>query len=54
MTSVHRVGADVRIDWAADAGRGAHSHPDIGEAEPLAPLEMLGKALCVNATGAAA
>jgi hypothetical protein len=54
VTRVHRVGTDVRIDWAGYAGRGEPSHLDIGEVEALALFAMLGKALHVHATAAAA
>jgi hypothetical protein len=54
VSSVHRVGTDLRIDWAGYAGRGEPSHLDIGEAEALALFAMLGRALRVHIKGAAA
>jgi hypothetical protein len=54
VTSVHRVGTDLRIDWAGYAGRGEPAHLDIGEAEALALFAMFGKALRVHPRGAAA
>jgi hypothetical protein len=54
VTRVHRVGTDLRIDWAGYAGRGAPAHLDIGEAEALALFAMFEKALRVQAKGAAA
>jgi hypothetical protein len=54
VTRVHRVGTDLRIDWAGYAGRGEPAHLDLGETEALALFAMLGKALHVHPTGAAA
>lgn len=54
VTRVHRVGTDLRIDWAGYAGRGVPAHLDIGEAEALALFAMLEKALRVHANRAAA
>lgn len=54
VTSVHRVGNDLRIDWAGYAGRGEPAHLDIGAAEALALFTLFGKALRIHATEAAA
>jgi hypothetical protein len=54
VTSVHRVGTDLRIDWAGYAGRGAPAHLDIGEAEALALFAMFEKVLRVHPSNAAA
>ncbi|MBO0879895.1 MAG: hypothetical protein J2P17_05910 [Mycobacterium sp.] len=54
VTRVHRVGTDLRIDWAGYAGRGEPAHLDISEAEALALFTLFGQALRVHPTGVAA
>jgi hypothetical protein len=54
ITRIHRVGTDLRIDWAGYAGRGEPAHLDISEAEALALFTMFEKALRVHPDGAAA